>query len=102
MTRYLDPKIDVLFKKIFGENKELLVSFLNLLLPLKEGQKIVSNTWKMKLLKLEERVLKTEKLQKKKTIKKNYTNTFVEIVIRKYKNGYDNKYEFFKFNGMDR
>jgi predicted transposase/invertase (TIGR01784 family) len=38
----LDPKIDVLFKKIFGENKELLISFLNSLLPLKEGQEIVS------------------------------------------------------------
>ena len=42
MVKYLDPKIDVLFKKIFGENKELLISFLNSLLPLKEGQEIVS------------------------------------------------------------
>ena len=42
MTKYLDPKVDVLFKKIFGENKELLISFLNSLLPLKEGQEIVS------------------------------------------------------------
>jgi predicted transposase/invertase (TIGR01784 family) len=42
MTRYLDPKIDVLFKKIFGENKDLLISFLNSLLPLKEGQEVVS------------------------------------------------------------
>ena len=29
MTKYLDPKVDVLFKKIFGENKALLISFLN-------------------------------------------------------------------------
>jgi len=42
MIRYLDPKIDVLFKKIFGENKELLISFLNSLLPLNEGQEIVA------------------------------------------------------------
>ena len=42
MATYLDPKIDVLFKKIFGENKELLISFLNSLLPLKDGQDIVS------------------------------------------------------------
>jgi len=42
MTRYLDPKIDVLFKKIFGENKELLISFLNSLLPLEEGQEIMT------------------------------------------------------------
>jgi predicted transposase/invertase (TIGR01784 family) len=42
MTKYLDPKIDVLFKKIFGGRKELLISFLNSLLPLKEGQEIVA------------------------------------------------------------
>ena len=42
MVKYLDPKIDVLFKKIFGENKELLISFLNSLLPLKDEQEIVA------------------------------------------------------------
>jgi len=40
MAKYLDPKVDMLFKKIFGEHKELLISFLNSLLPLKEGQEI--------------------------------------------------------------
>ncbi|MDR1543410.1 MAG: Rpn family recombination-promoting nuclease/putative transposase [Prevotellaceae bacterium] len=29
MTRYLDPKNDVVFKKIFGQNPHLLISFLN-------------------------------------------------------------------------
>ena len=42
MGKYLDPKIDVLFKKIFGENKELLISFLNSLLPLQEEQEVIS------------------------------------------------------------
>jgi len=42
MAKYLDPKVDFLFKKIFGENKELLISFLNSLLPLKEEQEIVT------------------------------------------------------------
>ena len=42
MAKYLDPKIDVLFKKIFGENKELLISFLNSLLPLQDKQEIVT------------------------------------------------------------
>ena len=41
MTKYLDPKVDFLFKKIFGENKELVISFLNSLLPLDEKQEIV-------------------------------------------------------------
>lgn len=34
MNRYLDPKTDIVFKKIFGEHKHLLQSFLNALLPL--------------------------------------------------------------------
>ena len=42
MAKYLDPKVDFLFKKIFGENKNLLISFLNSLLPLKENQEIVT------------------------------------------------------------
>jgi hypothetical protein len=41
MTKYLDPKVDFLFKKIFGENKDLVISFLNSLLPLDEKQEIV-------------------------------------------------------------
>ena len=41
MPRYLNPKVDFLFKKIFGENKELVISFLNSLLPLDEKQEIV-------------------------------------------------------------
>ena len=42
MAKYLNPKVDFLFKKIFGENKELLISFLNSLLPLEDGQEIVT------------------------------------------------------------
>ena len=42
MAKYLDPKVDFLFKKIFGENKELLISFLNSLLPLEDGQEILT------------------------------------------------------------
>jgi predicted transposase/invertase (TIGR01784 family) len=35
--RFLDPKSDLVFKKIFGENKDLVKSFLNSLLPLEEN-----------------------------------------------------------------
>lgn len=41
MSRYLDPKSDVVFKKIFGEHPHLLKSFLNALLPLPEDRQIV-------------------------------------------------------------
>jgi predicted transposase/invertase (TIGR01784 family) len=34
MPRYLDPKSDLVFKKIFGHHPELLKSFLNAILPL--------------------------------------------------------------------
>ncbi len=39
---YLDPKNDLTFKKIFGEHPNLLMSFLNSLLPLEEDELIVT------------------------------------------------------------
>jgi predicted transposase/invertase (TIGR01784 family) len=41
MSRYLDPKADVVFKKIFGEHPHLLKSFLNAVLPLPADGTIV-------------------------------------------------------------
>ena len=40
--RYLDPKNDLTFKKVFGEHPHILKSFLNAVMPLAEGKKIVS------------------------------------------------------------
>ena len=42
MSRYLDPKSDVVFKRIFGEHPHLLKNFLNALLPLSEKEQIES------------------------------------------------------------
>jgi predicted transposase/invertase (TIGR01784 family) len=39
--KYLDPKNDVIFKKIFGQHPNILMNFLNSMLPLPEGQEIV-------------------------------------------------------------
>lgn len=41
MGKYLDPKSDVVFKKIFGQHPHLLKSFLNAVLPLPEEGLIV-------------------------------------------------------------
>ena len=41
MGRYLDPKADITFLKIFGEHTNLLKSFLNALLPIEQGQEII-------------------------------------------------------------
>ena len=38
--KYLDPKADLTFKKVFGEHPELVMSLLNALLPLDEGKQI--------------------------------------------------------------
>ena len=38
--KYLNPKADVTFKRIFGEHEELVMSLLNALLPLDEGKRI--------------------------------------------------------------
>lgn len=40
--RFLDPRSDVVFKKIFGQHPELIKSFLNNILPLPEGRFIES------------------------------------------------------------
>lgn len=40
--KYLDPKNDLTFKKIFGQHPHLLRSFLNAMLPLAEGRYIES------------------------------------------------------------
>jgi predicted transposase/invertase (TIGR01784 family) len=42
MSRYLDPKTDIVFKKIFGQHPHLLKSFLNAVLPLPEDGLIES------------------------------------------------------------
>jgi predicted transposase/invertase (TIGR01784 family) len=42
MKRYLDPKNDLTFKRIFGEHPHLLISFLNALLPLTPDRLIKS------------------------------------------------------------
>lgn len=40
--KYLDPKADLTFKKIFSNHPDLLISLLNALLPLEEDQQILS------------------------------------------------------------
>jgi predicted transposase/invertase (TIGR01784 family) len=39
--KYLDPKNDLIFKKVFGEHPDILRSFLNSMLPLPQGHEIV-------------------------------------------------------------
>ena len=41
MSKYLDPKNDLVFKRIFGEHKHLCMSLLNNMLPFEKGQEIV-------------------------------------------------------------
>ena len=38
--KYLNPKADLTFKRVFGEHPDLVMSLLNALLPLKEGEEI--------------------------------------------------------------
>ena len=41
--RYLDPKADLTFKKVFGEHPDLVISFLNALLPFESEEEEI--TW---------------------------------------------------------
>ena len=45
MAKYLDPKADLTFKKIFGEHPDLVMSLLNALLPLENGNKITDTRY---------------------------------------------------------
>ena len=45
MARYLDPKNDLIFKRIFGANPDLLLAFLNALMPLAPGCQIEELTY---------------------------------------------------------
>ena len=42
MAKYLDPKADLTFKKIFGEHSDLVASLLNALLPLPGNSKVTT------------------------------------------------------------
>jgi len=42
MPKYLDPKADLTFKKVFGQHPNLVMSLLNALLPLPDGMEIRS------------------------------------------------------------
>ena len=42
MGKYLDPRADLTFKKVFGEHKHLVISLLNALLPLKDDERVES------------------------------------------------------------
>ena len=39
--RYLDPKADLTFKKVFGEHEVLVISLLNALLPLRADEEVI-------------------------------------------------------------
>ena len=40
MGKYLNPKADLTFKKIFGEHPHLVISLLNAMLPLQDGERV--------------------------------------------------------------
>mgnify|MGYP006324425783 FL=1 len=44
-AKFLDPKSDIVFKKIFGQNADLVKSFLNGVMPFKEGALIETLTY---------------------------------------------------------
>ncbi|MDR1416721.1 MAG: Rpn family recombination-promoting nuclease/putative transposase [Prevotellaceae bacterium] len=42
MARYLDPKNDLTFKRVFGEHKHLCMSLINSMMPFDASQQVVS------------------------------------------------------------
>ncbi|MDR2449863.1 MAG: Rpn family recombination-promoting nuclease/putative transposase [Prevotellaceae bacterium] len=58
MAHYLDPKNDLIFKRIFGEHKHLCMSLLNSMLPLEASRQIVELEYQQPELTPEIPVLK--------------------------------------------
>ena len=42
MGKYLDPRADLTFKKVFADHKDLMISFLNAMLPLPDDGQVTS------------------------------------------------------------
>ncbi|MCU0779986.1 MAG: Rpn family recombination-promoting nuclease/putative transposase [Akkermansiaceae bacterium] len=42
MSRFLDPRSDIVFKRIFGEHPEILRDFLNNLLPFEDDREFIT------------------------------------------------------------
>lgn len=42
MSKYLDPRADLTFKKVFGEHKNLVISLVNAMLPLGDDEQVES------------------------------------------------------------
>ena len=43
MAKYLDPKADLTFKKVFGEHPDLVISLLNALLPFTTAKEYITS-----------------------------------------------------------
>lgn len=43
IMKYLDPKADMTFKKVFGEHEDLVISFLNSLLPFESEDELIKS-----------------------------------------------------------
>ena len=48
--RYLDPKADLTFKKVFGEHPDLVISLLNALLPFKTKEEEIESVEYLSIL----------------------------------------------------
>ena len=71
MAKYLNPKADLTFKKIFGEHPNLVISLLNALLPLKDDERVESiEYWP------------AEKIPRRTRLKKIASSMFVAATTR--------------------
>ena len=50
--RYLDPKADLTFKKVFGEHPDLVISLLNALLPFETPEEEIQEKKKFRKLNI--------------------------------------------------
>ncbi|MDR1103143.1 MAG: Rpn family recombination-promoting nuclease/putative transposase [Tannerella sp.] len=92
MARYLDPKNDLPFKRIFGEHQDLLKSFLNALMPLDKDQQIVSLEY-LPAEQVPENPLKKDSIVDVRC-KDNYGRQFIVEMQMLWENSFTNRMVF--------
>ena len=60
--RYLDPKADLTFKKVFGEHPDLVISFLNALLPFENADEEISSVEYVGFVEMSNNLLRKDSL----------------------------------------
>lgn len=79
MAKYLDPKADLTFKKVFGEHPDLVISLLNALLPFTTAEEYITSVQYLKAKLVPENLLRKNNIMDVRCIDSKGRQFIVEI-----------------------